>query len=143
MLGTPDISVQPITIGNPQGKTKHQYVDGTVFRLAPIGTNGPMSYGDLRGPLFFNSDLTMSKEIKIRSTGSLQLRMAAFNFLNRANYTFSSLYPGGYSLSFTEPLSSTDLSQDISSATNQQPGFGSTPIRTGRRIMEASVKYRF
>jgi hypothetical protein len=143
LLGTPDISVQPITVGSPKGKTSHQYVDGTVFRLPAIGTNGPMSYGDLRGPLFFNSDLTASKEIKIRSAGTLQLRMAAFNFLNRANYTFSSLYPGGYSMNFTQTVSSTDLNQDLSNATNQQPGFGSTPIRTGRRIMEASVKYRF
>jgi hypothetical protein len=143
ILGTPDITLQPTIVGSPQGKAKHQYVNGSVFRLPTLGTNGPTSYGTLRGPLFFNSDLTMSKQFKVRNAGTIQLRGAAFNFLNRANYTFSSLYPGGYSMNFTQTSTSTDLNQDLSNATNTQPGFGSTPIRTGRRIMEVSVKYQF
>jgi len=143
ILGTPDITLQPTIVGSPQGTAKHQYVNGSVFRLPTLGTNGPTSYGTLRGPLFFNSDLTMSKQFKMRNAGTLQLRGAAFNFLNRANYTFSSLYPGGYSMNFTQTSTSTDLNQDLSNATNTQPNFGSTPIRTGRRIMEVSVKYQF
>ena len=143
VLGTPDITLQPTLVGSPNGKAKHQYVDGTAFRLPTLATNGPTYYGNLRGPAFFNSDLTMRKEFKVREKDSLQLRVAAFNFINRANYTFSSLYPGGYSMNFNQTLNGTDLSQDLSSATNQQPGFGSTPIRTGRRIMELSAKYVF
>ncbi len=143
ILGTPDITLQPTIVGSPAGKTKHQYVDGTAFRLPTLGTNGPTNYGNLRGPLFFNSDLSMRKEVKLRENERLQFRVAAFNFINRANYTFSSLYPGGYSMNFTQTLNSTDLNQALASATNQQPGFGSTPIRTGRRIMEMSVKYQF
>jgi hypothetical protein len=67
--------------------------------------------------------------------------------INRANYTFSSLDPGGYSMNFTQTLYANDINQDLSTATNQQPsfgpGFGSANIRTGRRIMEISVKYVF
>lgn len=147
VLGTPDISLQPTVVGFPNGKGNHQYVDGTAFRLPTLGTNGPTYYGNLRGPAFFNSDLAMKKELKIRNKDSLQLRVAAFNVINRANYTFSSLYPGGYSMNFTQTLNATDINQDLSMATNQQPssgpGFGSANIRTGRRIMEVSVKYVF
>jgi hypothetical protein len=143
LLGTPDIAIQPTLVGNPNGKGNHQYVDGTAFRLPTLGTNGPMYYGNLRGPAFFNSDLTMRKEFKIGEKDRLQFRLAAFNFINRANYTFSSLYPGGYSMNFTQTQNSTDINQDLSTATNQQPGFGSAPIRTGRRIMEVSAKYVF
>ena len=142
-LGTPDITLQPTIVASPNGKAPHQYVDGSVFRLPSLGTNGPTYYGDLRGPAYFNSDLSMRKEFKIRDKDALQLRVAAFNFINRANYTFSSLYPGGYSMNFTQTGSSTNLNSDLVNATNQQPGFGSTPIRTGRRIMEISVKYVF
>lgn len=143
LLGTPDITVQPTLVGSPNGKGNHQYVDGTAFRLPTLGTNGPMYYGNLRGPAFFNSDLTVRKEFKVTGKDRLQLRVAAFNVLNRANHTFSNLYPGGYSMNFTQTLNSTDINQDLATATNQQPGFGSAPIRTGRRIMEMSVKYVF
>jgi hypothetical protein len=85
----------------------------------------------------------VSKQFTIREKDHLQFRMAAFNVLNRANYTFSSLYPGAYGLNFTQTEGGTDLNQDLASATNQQPSFGSTPIRTGRRIMEISLKYQF
>ena len=142
-FGTPDISLQPTLVGNPQGKKKHQYVDGTAFRLPALGSNGPTNYGNLRGPSYFDSDLTVSKQFTIREKDHLQFRMAAFNVLNRANYTFSSLYPGAYGLNFTQTEGGTDLNQDLASATNQQPSFGSTPIRTGRRIMEISLKYQF
>jgi hypothetical protein len=142
-LGTPDILLQPVAVGNPNGKTKHQYVDGSVFRLPALGQNGPTSYGTLRGPLYFNSDLNMSKQFRLGMNQNLRVQGSAFNFLNRANYTFSSLYPGGYSMNFTQTSTSTDLNQDLENATNQQSGFGSTPIRTGRRIMEISVRYQF
>ena len=142
-FGTPDISLQPTAVGNAQGKKKHQYVDGSVFRLPALGSNGPTNYGNLRGPSYFDSDLTVSKQFTIREKDHLQFRMAAFNFMNRANYTFSSLYPGAYGLNFTQTEGSTDLNADLANATNQQPSFGSTPIRTGRRIMEISLKYQF
>jgi len=142
-LGTPDIALQPTLVGSPAGKGNHQYVDGSAFRLPALGTNGPTYYGNLRGPAFFNSDLTMRKEFKIREKDRLQVRAAAFNFINRANHTFSSLYPNAYSLNFTQTLNSTDINQDMATATNQVPGFGSAPIRTGRRIVEFSVKYVF
>jgi Carboxypeptidase regulatory-like domain/TonB-dependent Receptor Plug Domain len=143
LLGTPDINIQPTLVGSPNGKGNHQYVDGTAFRLPALASNGPVYYGNLRGPAFFNSDLTMRKEFKIHEKDRLQVRAAAFNFINRANHTFSSLYPNAYSLNFTQTLNSTDINQDMATATNQVPGFGSAPIRTGRRIVEFSVKYVF
>jgi hypothetical protein len=66
----------------------------------------------------------MRKKFKVGEKDCLQFRIAAFNFLNRANYIFSSLYPGGYSMNFTQTLNSTYLNQDLASASNQQPGLG-------------------
>jgi hypothetical protein len=143
ILGTPDILLQPTTVADPKGRGNHEYVNGTVFRLPVLGTNGPITYGNLRGPSFFNSDLTARKVFKVSGKQDLQVKMSAFNFLNRANYTFSSLHPGGYSMNFTQNMTGLNFNQDLQSATNQQQGFGSTLIRTGRRVMEVSVRYDF
>lgn len=143
ILGSPDFTLQPTVSGSAQGSGDHQYVNGSAFRLPTIGINGPSNLGNLRGPAFFNSDLSMSKTFHTFHENTLQFRMAAFNFLNRANYTFSSLYPGSYSLNFNQSVSSADMNQALANATNQATSFGSTKIRTGRRILEMSVKYQF
>lgn len=143
IMGSPDYTLMPTEVSNPRGKTTHQYVDGSAFRLPAFGNNGPNYLGPIRGPLFFNSDLTLSKTFKTYKKNTLQMRVAAFNFLNRANYTFSSLYPGAYGLNFTQTESYTDMNQALTNATNQQSGFGTTKMRAGRRILEVSAKYQF
>ncbi|MGI4827604.1 MAG: hypothetical protein ACRYFU_05355 [Janthinobacterium lividum] len=143
LLGTPDIAVQPIAVGSLRGSTNHQYINGSTFRLPTLGTNGPTYYGNLRGPAFFNTDAALRKEFHVSDKNRLQFRLAAFNAINHANSTFSNLYPGSYSLNFTQTQASQSLGMDLATATNQQSGFGSVPLRTGRRVMEVSVKYVF
>ena len=79
----------------------------------------------------------------MREKDQLQLRLAAFNVINRANYTFTNLYPGGYSLNFSGTQTGLDLNQDLASTANSNTNFGSAPLRTGRRVAEISVKYVF
>jgi hypothetical protein len=143
LLGTPDIQYQPVLTGNPRGTHAHQYINGAAFSLAPLGTQGQYDYGNLRGPAYFNADIALRKQFKVADKQSLQVRVAAFNFLNRANYTFSNLFPGGYSMNFSQTESATDINSDLAAATNQNANFGFAPIRTGRRVMEVSVKYVF
>lgn len=143
IVGSPDYTLQPTLVGNPHGKKHQQYVDGSVFRLPVVGSNGPNGYGSLRGPLFFNSDLNMSKVFRIGEGKTLQLRGAAFNFLNRANNTFSNSFSGMYTMNYTQTSADTTMSSVLSDATNQQTQFGSTNLRTGRRVMEISARYNF
>lgn len=143
LIGSPDISLQPVLTGNPAGTTAHQYINGNAFHLAPLGTEGPFNYGNLRGPAFFNTDLAMRKEFRLSDKQRLQVRVAAFNVINRANYTFSNLFPGGYQLNFNQTQNSLNLNQDLAAATNQNTSFGFAPLRTGRRVMEVSAKYVF
>jgi hypothetical protein len=46
-------------------------------------------------------------------------------------------------LNFSQTQNSTDLNQALAASTNQNANFGYAPIRTGRRVMEVSVKYVF
>jgi hypothetical protein len=143
LLGTPDIQLQPVLTGNPHGTHPHQYVNGAAFSLAPLGTQGQYNYGNLRGPAYFNADIALRKQFNMADKRSLQLRVAAFNFVNRANYTFSNLSPGGYSLNFSQAQNGLNVNSDLAASTNQNANFGYAPIRTGRRVMEVSVKYVF
>jgi len=143
LLGTPDIQLQPVLSGNPHGSHPHQYIDGSAFSLAPLGTQGQYDYGNLRGPAYFSTDIALRRQFKVTDKQNLQLRVAAFNFINRANYTFSNLFPGGYSMNFTQSQGATDINADLAAAKNQNANFGFAPIRTGRRVVEVSVKYAF
>ena len=134
----------PTVVGNPSGNASaHQYVNGSAFRLPTVGSNGPSYLGSIRGPDYFNSDIAMSKTFNAYRKNTLELRIAAFNFLNRANYSFTSLAPTAYGLNFTQSSSYKNLNDDLSNATNQQSDFGITKLRAGRRVLEVSAKYRF
>lgn len=143
LIGSPDISVQPVLTGSAKGTAAHQYVNPAAFSLAPLGTQGQSYYGNLRGPAFFNTDAALRKSFAVHDKQTLQLRIAAFNVINRANYTFTNLFPGGYALNFTQNQTGTSLNSALAASTNQNTNFGSAPLRTGRRILEVSLKYAF
>ena len=46
--------------------------------------NAARTYGDLRGFPFLNEDLSITKQFQVRESKRLELRMDAFNLLNRS-----------------------------------------------------------
>jgi Carboxypeptidase regulatory-like domain/TonB-dependent Receptor Plug Domain len=159
VLGTPDVMLQPTLraadgcgSGNPTGNLqKHQYVNGNCFGLGPQGINGPTNLGYIRGPAFFNSDLTVQKTLPIKDQRNVQLRIAAFNFLNHPLVSFSSRYPAEANLRLYDPnslgfagatlLNSTNPNGNCSSAGSNC--FGYAGYKTGRRVLEVSARYSF
>jgi hypothetical protein len=99
------------------------------FALPPQGgANGPMEFPYIHGPAYFQSDLTVVKDFKIREKQTLEFRAAAFNFLNYKLETFSKFIPGELNLTYP--------------AVND-PAFGTSTLNSGRRVMELSLKYSF
>jgi len=158
ILGTPDIMLQPTLrpgagcpSGNPTtGLHKHEYVNGNCFGLPAYGVNGQTNLGYLRGPAFFNSDLTLQKTIPFGSR-NIELRAAAFNFLNHPLVSFSSRFPKEANLQFYDPnyagfagvvLANGDQGNNTCSNAGSQC-FGYAGYKTGRRVMEVSVRYNF
>jgi len=82
----------------------------------------------MRGPAFFQSDLTVIKDFRLKHAQTLELRAAAFNFLNYKLKTFSNLTPA--SLNLTYPLTTNDA-------------FGTSVYNSGRRVVELAVRYSF
>ena len=117
-LGTTDVQLQPLITCNPGSHTvPNQFVNGSCFQLPQIGQNGPFNIPYVHGPAFFNSDLTVVRNIPLSEKRNLQLRFAAFNFLNHPLTSLSTSFPQQVQLNLSN-LSATGL--------HLEPCFGHT-----------------
>jgi hypothetical protein len=69
--------------------TPEQWFNPSAFVLQPAGTFGNTGRGDFTGPDLRTLDLSMSKDIpwtRLGNGGRVELRIEAFNVLNRANF---------------------------------------------------------
>ncbi len=141
ILGTPDVNLQPALTCNPaKGLVSHQYLNPNCFALPAIGTNGQYIEPYAHGPAFFNTDLTLEKTFHLGGSRALRLRYAAFNFINHPLNSFGT----GYASQTTLQLSDTSPTGSPATATyNPSEGFGSAPLKLGRRISEVSLKFDF
>jgi hypothetical protein len=131
-LGTTDVNLQPLLTCNPTSQLAHrQYINPNCFALPqPGGFNGPFRYPYIHGPAFFQSDLTVIKDFKLKESRQLEFRLAAFNFLNYKLKTFTNLHPQALSLVYNNGIP-------------QNGTFGYSEDNAGRRVMEVNIKYSF
>ena len=141
ILGTPDVSLQPVLKCNPRSNlSAHEYLNGSCFALPALGTNGQYIEPYAHGPAFLNSDLTLEKGFGLGENRNLRFRYAAFNFLNHPLNSFGAGYPSQYTLQ----LSDTSANASPTTATfNPATGFGGAPLKLGRRLSEISLVYTF
>jgi hypothetical protein len=141
-LGTPDVSLQPVLVCDPHSGLGHrQYINGNCFTTPNLLQNGPYRYPDLRGPAFFETDLSAQKSFKIKGEQNIQFRISGFNFINHALPSFTGDFSSQYILNLTN-LNGTTFNQG-SGANATALGFGSAPYETGRRVLELMAKYNF
>lgn len=141
-LGTPDVQLQPLLTCDPSVHTAaHQFVNGSCFELPQIGQNGPFNYPYIHGPAFFNSDLTVMRNVPLGGARNLQLRFAAFNFLNHPLTTFSTSFPNQIQLNLSNTAA--DGYTANPALATPQSGFGIAPLREGRRVVEMAAKFTF
>ncbi len=141
ILGTPDVNLQPVLKCNPRSnRASHQYLNPACFALPELGTNGVYIEPYAHGPAFFNTDLSLEKTFGLGEGRRLRVRYAAFNFLNHPLNSFGT----GYASQTTLQLSDTSVTGSPATATyNPADGFGSAPLKLGRRLSEVSLKFEF
>jgi hypothetical protein len=165
-LGTPSVAVQPLITCDPKfnlpgiqngAKT---FINPSCFALPATGTNGSFKLPDIHGPMYFNSDLTLIKNVHIKEKQSLQFRLAAFNFLNHPNWQLYGGPAAGLSLGFGQhlpctagtggsngapcvPIYPTSDAVARASLVQTSNNFGSTPYKSSLRIVELGFKYSF
>jgi hypothetical protein len=141
ILGTPDITLMPVLTCDPtRDLAPHQYINGNCFGVPGNGTpgtlqNGPYQLPYLKGPAYFNSDLSLYKTFKSGERQSFQLRASAFNFLNHPIWSFN---PNGGALGL-------QMAQATPGGlfANTNKSFGFADQKLGQRIIELAVKYSF
>ncbi len=131
-LGTPDIFLQPVTTCNPSvGLAKGQFINSKCLTLGTIGVNGPFNYPYLRGPAYFKSDLSAQKSFFLGGKKEIQIRFAAFNFLNHALTSLVAATANPLKLIVSTP------------GAQANAAFGVSEYKEGRRIAEMAIHYNF
>jgi hypothetical protein len=132
LLGTPDIQLNPVLTCNPAANLgPHQYVNPNCFGVPTVvGENGPTVLPAIYGPAYFDSDLGLWKNFKIKESMKLQFRFDGYNFLNHPLWSF----PGGENLT---------LGFDPSTLKVNTPLFGTATHKQGNRIIQMTVKFYF
>jgi hypothetical protein len=145
-LGTPDLPLQPLLTCDPSVNLHNkQYVNGSCFALPGLGQNGPYQMPYLHGPMFFNTDVTAIKNFKLKEKQNLQLRFAAFNFLNHPITSFTGRFPQEATLYFagTTVASARPNNLGGSCSVTGSTCFGYAGYKQGRRVLELAAKYTF
>ncbi len=138
-LGTNGMNLLPVLTCDPRNNLKSgQYFNPGCFAPPQPGQIGNVIWPYIKGPAFFNSDLSLYKNFSITERQKLQFRLDAFNFLNHPLPQFNA------------PGTNSDLTLKFANAngtlaqTNQNVATtGSPTFAVGRRVLEFAVKYMF
>ena len=103
--------------GQSHGKV-YQFINPSLFAPNLTGTYGNAGHNSLRGPGYFDVDLALSREFRLRERLTLHARAEAFNLLNHPNFNL--------------PVA------NISSS-----NFGQITSASDPRILQASMKLTF
>jgi hypothetical protein len=127
-----------LTCDPRNGLKSGQYFNPNCFAPPQPGQVGDIIWPYIKGPAFFNSDLSLFKNFKLREKQNVQLRFEAFNFLNHPLPTFNATGSNAdILLRFAD--SAGHLTQTNQNATTN----GSPLFTTGRRVIEFAIKYNF
>jgi len=141
-LGTPDINLYASITCNPtQGLKKNQFVNPNCFSLPAPGQIGDGRIPYMAGPMFWNSDLTLLKSLKITEHQNLEFRIAAFNFLNHDLLSFNN---GDNNLKMSISNGALSIPSDPTHCPGINcGGFGYANYHYGHRILEVGARYTF
>jgi hypothetical protein len=145
MLGTPNMLVNPVYTCDPTKDLKqYQYINANCITPPDYQmvnghyqvANGPaMPAYYIHGPAFFNSDLSVYKQLLLTDLKKVQFRFSAFNFLNHPLPSMDPSNTTTLDLHFKETTSGKWIQ------TNRD--FGVAPIKLGRRVLELAIKFEF
>jgi hypothetical protein len=141
-LGTPDVQLMPGLVKGVSlkgGPHTHQFVNPLGFSIPQPGTNGAYRLPYLRSPAYMDHDLTVMKNFSVGEGRQLQLRAAAFNFLNHPLVSFNAENNNNLSLGIQNGI----VGQPLTQSMLQYQNFGVADIKVGNRLAELEAKFTF
>jgi hypothetical protein len=131
--GTDTLRLMPTWTCDPtQGLATNQYVNGSCLGLPVRGGNGPARIPAIRGPWFFNSDLSMFKNFNFNETRKLQFRFSGYNFLNHPITSFRDTNDNNLIANF-----------DYTTGKISNSDFGIAKYKYGYRVIQLAIKFYF
>jgi len=135
-MGTNNLNLFPKIVCNPVVNRKipgvgTQYLDANCFKPADQGTAGTTNTPYLPGPMYWNSDLALSKNFKLTERQSVSFRIQASNFLN---HPLTSFVKGDNNLKVQFNGDGTMKNANT---------FGIATVKYGQRTLELSARYSF
>lgn len=148
ILGSSDYTLMPNFTCNPtETNVSGQYFNPDCYSIPEVGTNGGYQPPYIRGPKYWNSDLSVGKTFKMSERQSMQLKFSGFNIFNHPLPSFDPNDQTNLSLVYrpVETLDdySTYRGAHRLAATPEGVTRGVTNTKFGRRVMELSLKYSF
>lgn len=140
-LGTNNNILVPLVTCDPRsGLASGQYFNPSCFTIPAAGQQGTVIWPYIKGPAYFNSDLSLFKDFKIGESKTIQFRMQAFNWLNHPNGSFAANGQNNdVHLNFSVPGSN-----GAPSATNTNAVTNGRPLYSiGNRTIEFALKFYF
>jgi hypothetical protein len=139
-LGTPDVLLMPTVTGNlAGGPAKNQFINPQAFGIPLPETNGRYRLPYVHSPGYMDHDMTLLKNISLGESRRLQLRLAAFNFLNHPSVSFNNEDQTNLTLSFLNASAGKQIPQSALKYQN----FGVAGIKVGNRMLELGAKFSF
>ena len=133
VTGSPDESAVPFVTCDPRkGLKAHQYFNPNCFSEPYEGHNGTFRLPYIHGPAYFNDEIGLFKDFKFRGANKLEVRVQAFDFLNRSFDTYQQ-YDSSLYLGFA----------DLNSPPTNASSAGVTTTRVGHRSIQLAAKYYF
>jgi hypothetical protein len=133
-----------LTCDPSRGLSSGQYFNPNCFAVpTEVGVNGPYVWPYIKGPAFFNSDLSVYKTFSITERHKVQFRFSAFNWLNHPLRQFEKT--DDTTMRFERvPGQPSDLPLDQVQYVQTNPNFTGKPaFKVNRRVMEFALKYTF
>jgi len=141
-LGTPDVQLMPGLVKGVSlkgGSHSHQFINPLAFSIPAPGSNGAYRLPYLRGPAYMDHDLTVMKDFSMGEGRTLQLRAAAFNFLNHPLVSFNNNNTTNLNLGLQDAV----VGQPVTQNMLQYQDFGIANIKVGNRLAELEAKFTF
>jgi hypothetical protein len=153
-LGTPSYGIFPKITCNPgSGLSKGQYINPKCFSvpslptidpntgiLTAVGGNGQGQMPYFHGPIYFDTDLSASRTIRVTEHQNAQIKFSATNFVNHALTSFDGNNPNNLNLSLSNGLLTTTGG---GLPNGGQWNYGVPNEKFGRRVLEMSLRYNF
>lgn len=144
----------PALVCDPRkGLTAGQYFNPNCFAPPAYGQQGNLVWPYIKGPAFFDTDLAVGKQFRIKESKNVEFRIQATNWINHALPQFGLAGIVDNQLNFTQmtPYSMVDTSgqtvtgniQSLSQRNTNPLTTGKPEFKTGSRIVTIVAKFNF